>query len=273
MPRKGKRGSGKRSGGLGLPWWVTIGSVERLAQQKHLPDAGASRIPESADPLIKLLVFKGFNTREQFALYRAAPTPLAPTIVFFHGLGQQLAGKTTRLVETFGQLGLGCLACEYTSYGLAHKYAPSEAALYEDVEIILKETKIKGPMILLGYSMGTGVATEMAKRGYGTRLILIAPYTSVPDMVSTKLPIIIHPLSDWLVDDRFDTAQKAPNIKQKTLIIHGTDDTVIPFQMGERLSRLFPNNVFVPIKGASHFLFNPPTDKIIIGLITRFAQS
>jgi pimeloyl-ACP methyl ester carboxylesterase len=51
---------------------------------------------------------------------------------------------------------------------------------------------------------------------------------------------------------RFDTVGKAPGIPMPVLIIHGTEDEVVPFAMGERLAGVFPQARFVPIWGGTH---------------------
>jgi len=102
--------------------------------------------------------------------------------------------------------------------------------------------------VLLGQSLGTGVATEMARRGSGARLILISPFTSVPEMARFRIPFF--PAS--LVRHRFDNKAKAAGITLPVLIIHGTEDEVVPFAMGERLVSLFPHAQLAPIRGGQH---------------------
>ena len=103
-------------------------------------------------------------------------------------------------------------------------------------------------MILLGQSLGTGVATEMAKRGMGARMVLVSPFTSVADMARRMVPFF--PAS-W-VRHRFDTQSKAAAIGLPVLIVHGTEDEVVPFAMGEQLARSFPRAQLVPIPGGQH---------------------
>jgi pimeloyl-ACP methyl ester carboxylesterase len=103
-------------------------------------------------------------------------------------------------------------------------------------------------VVLLGQSLGTGVASEMARRGFGARLVLISPFTSIADMARHIIPLF--PAS--FVRHRFDTRSKAPAIALPVLIIHGTEDEVVPFAMGERLASAFPQPRFVPVPGGQH---------------------
>lgn len=92
--------------------------------------------------------------------------------------------------------------------------------------------------MLFGQSLGTGGAVALAAGGYGTRLVLLPPSTSLPDVAA--------PLLRWLpmrslMRDRFDSLSKAGAVRQPTLVLHGTADEVIPFPLGQRLARSIPN--------------------------------
>jgi uncharacterized protein len=177
----------------------------------------------------------------------------APTVVHFHGNGESLA-TVASIGTSFGSRGVGFFAVEYPGYGLSSDSSPSEIAIYEDAAAALThlrdELRVRPESIVLqGQSLGTGVAVEMARRGFGARLVLISPYTSIPDMAKRALPFLPMGL---LVRDRFDNASKVRGIAIPTLVVHGTDDEVIPFSMGERIASLLPNARFLRLPGAHH---------------------
>ncbi len=187
-----------------------------------------------------------------FALYLKAKEN-APTIVHFHGNGEQLADQE-QLAEWFGEFGIGFYAIEYPGYGLAKANTPNERNIYRTAEAALKylNDDLKVPAhqtVLQGQSLGTGVAVEMARRGYGVRLSLISPYTSMADMAATVAPV--YPVK-WLVLDRYDNALKAPTLELPVLITHGTNDEVVPVRMGKRLAKIFPQAELQIIEGAHH---------------------
>ncbi len=95
-------------------------------------------------------------------------------------------------------------------------------------------------------------AAEMALRKIGQRLILFAPYTSIPDVASFRYVRILPYL---LIFDRFPTASKAENIKTKTLIFHCTGDNAVPFKMSEELQKKFSNVRLIKISGGNHAIF------------------
>lgn len=184
------------------------------------------------------------------ALHFAAP-PGAPTIVHFHG-----NGETIRSAQGFGRglarRGVGVLLVEYSGYGAAPG-EPSEEALYRDAEAALAALAGQGvreeDIVLSGTSLGTGVAAEMAARGHGARLVLVAPYTSIPEVAGHLVPVL--PMS-VLVADRFDTLGKAARIRVPTLVIHGDQDELIPHDMGKAVADAIPGARLVTVAGGHH---------------------
>lgn len=68
-----------------------------------------------------------------------------------------------------------------------------------------------------------------------------------------KNPRYIHNHSLALVNSE-DLFDKLKDIKTTTLVIHGTDDYVLPFEHGELLSKMIPNSTFIPYEGMGHCL-------------------
>jgi len=158
------------------------------------------------------------------------------------------------LLEAMAREGVGVYGVEYPGYGAASAYRPSEAAIYEDAEAALQRlaTELGVPRehtVLMGHSLGTGVAVEMARRGFGARLILVAPFTSIPDVGARMLPWV--PVR-WFVRDRFDNLGKALGVTLPVLVIHGTADDVVPFEMGQRLAAALPRAKLLVMDGAGH---------------------
>lgn len=170
-----------------------------------------------------------------------------PVVVHFHGNAEQLA-DLGELADAWHFRGVGFLAVEYPGYGAPG--SPSEDALYaaaSDAIRYLRETLHvpRERTVLVGRSLGTGVATELASRGEGARLVLISPYTSIPDVAQKVVPFLPARL---LVRDRLDSLSKAPRIDLPVLVLHGRSDEVIPFELGEKLARAFPHAHFVPLE-------------------------
>lgn len=178
--------------------------------------------------------------------------PGAPVIVYFHGNGVAM-GDVLWMAREFFSRGVGVVLAEYRGYGLSSGPAPSEAGLYEDGEAILAKLAAQGigpeRIALFGESLGTGVAVEMALRGHGASLVLVTPYTSIPEVASRfvfGLPVKL------LMRERFDTLVKAPRVAVPALLLHGTDDGVVPYAMGAELAKAFPRARLVTVSGGHH---------------------
>lgn len=183
-------------------------------------------------------------------LYLPAPAG-APTVVHFHGNGEEI-GYLLEFGTALRERGLGFLAVEYPGYGAVPGH-PSEEGLYAAAEVALAELRASGvgpeATVLSGRSIGTGVAVEMAKRGHGSRLMLLAPYTSIVELGQRALPFL--PVS-LLMRDKFLSESKAADIHLPVFIVHGEEDEIIPVEMGRRLGQRFPRATVETVPGAHH---------------------
>ena len=197
--------------------------------------------------------------------------PGQPTMVHFHGNGEQIA-SLQELGEALNAHGLGFMAVEYPGYA-TNPGTPTEQGLYQAAEVALADLRASGvgpeSTVLSSRSVGGGVAVEMAKRGHGARMVLLAPFTSVVDMANLAFPFLPTRL---LVRDRFDNAAKAPGISIPVLILHGDQDEIIPVEMGQRLGRLFPRATMETIPGAHHNDLLEQTWPALVDRVAAFAR-
>jgi fermentation-respiration switch protein FrsA (DUF1100 family) len=173
--------------------------------------------------------------------------------VIFHN-NRQTIGDALGLAKALQSRGHGAMLVEYRGYGVSRgEGTASEQGLYDDAEAALDHLSTHGVpparIVLLGTSLGSGVAAEMARRGRGGALVLVAPYTSIPDLVRDAVPIAP---ADLLVEDRFDTLSKTTEIRVPTLVVHGDADEIVPFWMGERLSTAIPGARLLRVPGGHH---------------------
>ncbi len=169
-----------------------------------------------------------------------------PVIVYFHG-NAMAAGEMGWLADLFGDYGF--VAIEFPGYG-ALPGEPTEASIDAAAEAQLTALGLPNErVVLLGQSIGTGPAVEMAKRGWGSKLVLVTPFTSLPEVAQSHFPWLP---ARWLTLDRFDSAAKAPGIAAPVLIVHGDRDEVIPYALGARLAPLFPHAELFTVPGGTH---------------------
>jgi alpha-beta hydrolase superfamily lysophospholipase len=184
---------------------------------------------------------------------RPAPAPKR-TIVHFHG-NTETVEDNAALARELAKKGFEVVLVEYRGYGHAKTpgFAPTEQGIYEDAEAVLDALAARGTgpdrVALWGQALGAGVAAEMALRGKGSRLELVAPFTSTIDLAARVVPFV--PLT-WIMVDRFDTLAKAPRITTPALVVHGEIDDVIPVEEGEAIAKALPNATFMKIAEGRH---------------------
>lgn len=236
--------------GLAVGAYAALVGTVYLTQRRIIYPAPRTVIrPEIEDASLEHIPVPGAPAT--VGLYFAAANE-APTVLHFHGNGEQIA-DLIGLGRAMRARGLSFFAMEYPGYGVALG-APSEEANYAAAEASIGYLKARhgvtsDRLVLEGQSLGTGIAIEMARRGHGSRLILLSPYTSMVDMGKLTLPIFPNEL---LVHERYLNLSKAPDVRHPTLVIHGTLDEIIPASMGVRVAEALPRAELRLIEGGRH---------------------
>ena len=187
------------------------------------------------------------------ALYRPAASK-APTLVYFHGNADGLSGSL-RVTERLVAKGYGLLLVGYRGYD-GNPGSPTESGLYADGRSVMRwlsEHGVPGSgTVLVGNSLGSGPATEIAATHPVAGLVLISGYTSLPDVAASAYPLIPVRL---LMRDRFDNIGKINRVMAPILILHGTADRTIPYSHAVSLAGAAGNRAqLVPFEGSGHEL-------------------
>ena len=213
--------------------------------------AGVDTAPASAPPDVQVHALRARDGVAVHALEVVGP-PGARVLVSFHN-NRETAEQGVGLARALRARGFGVLLVEYRGYGASRGALPSEDGLYLDAEAALDMLSARGigpeRVALLGTSLGTGVAAEMARRGRGARLVLVTPYTSIPDLVTDAVPLVP---ARALIADPFDTLAKSKSIEVPTLVVHGDADEIVPFWMGARLAGALPRARLLRVPGGHH---------------------
>lgn len=157
-----------------------------------------------------------------------------PTILFFHGNAGDIAGRVERFAY-YQQTGYGVMFLSYRGYG-ASTGSPTEAGLVSDAHAAYDWLIANGipasRIALVGESLGTGVAVQLAARKPVGAMALEAPFTSTADVARLSywwLPVGL------LMKDQFKSIDYVKSIRVPLLVMHGTDDRLIPVEMGKTL--------------------------------------
>jgi hypothetical protein len=178
----------------------------------------------------------------------------APVVLYLHGARWNLTGSVTR-IDRWKRLGFSVLAMDYRGFGKSSDVAPTEALAYEDADAAWDYLAKLAPgrqRFIVGHSLGGAIATELARRHPDAAgLVLEATFTSVRDMIAHSkwsfLPVGL------ILNQEFNTLEKIVDVKVPVLVTHGTRDSIVPFEMGERLYEAVKSpKRFVKVEGAGH---------------------
>ena len=153
--------------------------------------------------------------------------PLA-TILYFHGNGEDI-GLDAPLFREFQAAGFQLLGVDYPGYGTSDG-SPDEAGTYAAGRAGYRYVTDQGippaDIILLGRSLGGGIAVELATTEPVGGLILESTFVSAVRVI-TKYPLLPF--------DRYRNLKKIKRVTCPIFVIHGMQDEVISFWHGEKL--------------------------------------
>lgn len=168
-------------------------------------------------------------------------------IVLFHGNAGHALHRA-HLAESIGRADPGAqiLILEYPGYG-AREGKPSEKSLVDSATAALESMGDLKPVVV-GISLGTGVASQMAAHSQG--LVLITPFDSLISAARHHYPWL--PV-DIMMADRFDSASALESRSLPVFIVAGSEDQVTPVSLAHSLHDSYqgPKKLKI-IDGAGH---------------------
>ena len=156
------------------------------------------------------------------------------TIIYFHGNAGKLENRIHKL-NHFKDMDVNFLIIAWRGFS-GNDGKPSEESLYIDGNSAIKWLKNLGlsekDIIIYGESLGTGVATEIAKSNDFAGLVLETPFTSMIEAAKNFYPYIPVRI---LLRDKYENDKKIKNINIPVFVMHGEADQIVPFWMGKKI--------------------------------------
>ena len=156
------------------------------------------------------------------------------TIIYFHGNAGKLENRIHKL-NHFKDMDVNFLIIAWRGFS-GNDGKPSEESLYIDGNSAIKWLKNLGlsekDIIIYGESLGTGVATEIAKNNNFAGLVLETPFTSMIEAAKNFYPYIPVRI---LLKDKYENDKKIMNINIPVFVMHGEADQIVPFWMGKKI--------------------------------------
>jgi hypothetical protein len=221
---------------LGLCAWVYLTQRSQI----YFPT------PETRHPGAESVWIKSAGAKlKVWTVTRPGPRAL----VYFGGNAEDVAGNLDDLERALPDHSLYLV--NYRGYG-GSTGAPSEAGLYADALAVFDVVRaVHGEVAVMGRSLGASVAVHLASERPVERLVLVTPFDSLVNVARGHfrwLPI------GWLLEERYDSAERAASIRAPALLVIAGNDEIIPETRSRALAAAFSprRSRVVVIPGATH---------------------
>lgn len=178
----------------------------------------------------------------------------AKGVVFYlHGNAGSLEGWGS-VAETFTDRNYDVFIPDFRGYGKSGGSISSETQLHKDNQILydhLRDEYPENEIIVLGHSIGSGMAAKVASENNPKLLILQAPFYSIPDLVKNTPPLNIFP--SFLIKYKFRTGKFLKETHVPVVILHGDNDEIIYYGSSLKLQQEFkPADTLITLNGYGH---------------------
>jgi uncharacterized protein len=172
-------------------------------------------------------------------------------IFYLHGNGGSLRNWGA-IAGFYTNLNYDVFMLDYRGYGKSEGKISSQDQIFQDIQDAYNEMKKKyqeNKIVILGYSIGTGLAAKAASENNPKLLILQAPYYSLTDMMTHKFPII----PTFILKYTFETYKYVARCKAPIVIFHGDQDEVIYYNSSIKLKKnLKITDTLITLDGQGH---------------------
>ncbi len=166
-------------------------------------------------------------------------------VIHFYGNNETLRASEY-IIDVFRSRGISVLIFDYRGYG-SSRGKPRESSFYSDAELVYEWLRERHPhlrVVVSGWSLGSAVATYLAQTAEDIHgLILFSAPTDMVEVVRHVFPpdqIIIEEAMPF----QFDTLERIRRVKCPILLVHGKNDTVVPYKMSDELEAAAKSPLF-----------------------------
>ena len=183
----------------------------------------------------------------------------APNVLFFHGNGE-IGPEYDDIAAVYNQRGFNFIIADFRGYGFSNGTPNAENTQLDAHHILdfvlnyLSSKSYKGPLVLMGRSLGSVSVLELSQRYPKDFAGLIIESGFADEEPLFKLIGITAEQAGFSKEDGFLNGEKIKKYTGPLLVIHAEEDHIIPFSQGEALHDYSPskNKTFIPIPNANH---------------------
>lgn len=172
-------------------------------------------------------------------------------IYYLHGNAGSLS-SWGNVAKTYTDLNYDLFIIDYRSYGKSEGKIKSQTQLFDDNQTAyndLKKIYNEEKIIVLGYSIGTGLASKLASANNPKLLILQAPYYNLTDLMKQHFSFI----PTFILKYKFATNEYLKNCKMPVVVFHGKQDEVIYYGSSLKLKNEFKHlDTLITLEGQGH---------------------
>ncbi len=141
---------------------------------------------------------------------------------------------------------------DYRGYGKSDDQIVSEEQILGDIQKVFDYVKSNfhpQKILVVGYSMGSGMASFLAQNNNIDGLVLVSPFTSLTDVKDRKGV----PVPDFVMKYDLNTKSRWPDINCPSYLFHSPDDQVVPYGCSIEMVESFPDKIdFMTLSNNSH---------------------
>ena len=173
-------------------------------------------------------------------------------VIYFGGNAEEVSGQ---MFEAAALAPWSLAALNYRGYGLSEG-RPGEDAIAADAitaydRLVAREGIDPDRIVVLGRSLGSGVAVRLAAARPVRAVILVSPFDRLVSIGRRQFPFL--PVS-LLLRHPFDSLSRAPHLDAPLLVLAGDRDRLIPAALSRRLHDAWAGpKRWVLIEGANHY--------------------
>jgi uncharacterized protein len=197
------------------------------------------------------LVWQETARDERIGLIIRPPSGQQGWIVFFYGNGMTVA-DTGGIRLLVGSTGYGVVCVEYAGFGISSG-SPSEHGCYRSADAAIaylqQAQTTLDQVTLIGWSLGSAVAIDLASRRDVRAQVLLSPLTS---LFATALDLL-HLGKTTFAIGPFDALSRARSVTCPTLIVSGSEDALTRPWMANELTKAMGSHARqVNLSGVGH---------------------
>lgn len=182
-------------------------------------------------------------------LVSVRPHPGPRALIYFGGNAEDVSQNLPGFSSAFPDYAIYLL--NYRSYG-GSSGDPSEAALLADGLALFDRVHAgHRDVVVIGRSLGSGIAIRLASLRPILRLVLVTPYDSLQELAAGLFPYL--PVR-WLLRDKYESWRYAAQVTAPTLLVAAGHDEIVPRASTELLASRFASGraVLRVVPGTDH---------------------